>query len=130
MKQDIKEGDGNTQIGVEGDVKGDIIVNPKPLPQGPYTVPCPNCRYQVSSLSETCPICGHPVKKHLQKERLNNISKQLQPILIFLSVVLLIIILLSRVVSHPILNWLKFVDGGILVFVFFFYAIVKEKINE
>ena len=72
MKQDIKNGDGNTQIGVEGNVIGDIIVNPKPPTEsesssvGPFTTHCPNCGDPVSRYADECgnTKCKHPVKSH------------------------------------------------------------------
>lgn len=72
MKQDIKNGDGNTQIGVEGDIKGNIIINPKPPIEderhsiGPFTTRCPNCGDPVSRYAEECgnTKCKHPVRSH------------------------------------------------------------------
>lgn len=61
------EGSGNFQVIVGGN--NNQFLYPKPAIDGPWTVPCPNCKNPVSGEAYQCIHCSHPVAEHFAKER-------------------------------------------------------------
>lgn len=122
MEQHIK-GDNNIQAG------GDVNLVQHPVVTGTYTVACPNCSNPVSRSTESCPLCGHPVSRHLENERLARLSSIWKRRLIILAAVLLLITWISSIVSHPLLDWIKILGFGLLVFGTLGLGAIKEKIK-
>ncbi|MDA8155606.1 MAG: zinc ribbon domain-containing protein [Actinomycetota bacterium] len=102
----------------------------KPV-SGPYMVSCPNCGRSISAEADSCLDCGHPVKKHLQKEQYKKAQEAVLKICLAFTTAFVILEFLVLHVRNGI--WKNYLTLAVVISLFFallywgFFHLFSEK---
>ncbi len=140
-KEDVSQikqsaaGNENIQAGrdINVEVGRDLNFNQHPIIDGPYTIPCPNCKNGTASNAAACPECGLPVAKILKRNHAKKEYDRAIKVLIALGIVLGALCVLTFIVPGVIRNYvyyLIYADIGLIIFGFFRMDAMKKELIE
>jgi hypothetical protein len=120
-KSNEHEGKVNQRISGNGNIQAgnNVILNPKPIVEGPYVIACPNCSNSVSSAAPVCPNCGHPVADHIRTQKIKEAEKRIVNFLFIVGVIVLGLFELEKIMPDFVTKYISFGIGGAILIILF-----------